>query len=168
MPKHSGPSVSVKYVGIFDYPKLYLFLYNLVKTEGYTIMSDSHSEKHNPNGGEVEITWKFEKIVDDYTKFTVNVYILIKDFLEVIVKKKDKEVKQNKGSILINFKGDVITDWKGKWDSKPFLRKLRKFYEAYLFKGTLSSYNMQMYKLIHFFAGEAKSFFELPKFMEIP
>jgi len=155
---------SVKFNGVFNYNDFFVFLYSLIKTEGYMITSDQHKQKMRDIGEKVDINWKFEKRIDDYTKFIIKVYILIMGMNDVIIKKNGKEVKMNKGDMLVRFEGSIETDWNNYWEKSPFLKKLRGFYEQYLFWKTLDSYGVEVYKQVYFFSGELKSFLELIKF----
>lgn len=161
MPKYTVYKTKVKHNGRFDFKEFYGLLYDTLASNGYIITSEDFAQKVTDSGEEVEVLWDFFKLIDDYTKFVVKAYFLINDLKEVIIKKGDKDVKSFTGSIVLLIEGTIITDHKGLWEQTPFLRKLRGFYEAYLFKRTLDSYQVVVYKDVDLFSKEMKSFFDL-------
>jgi hypothetical protein len=165
MPKYGPFEASIVYSGRFDYKAFYDFFFNVIKANGYVVTNEAHSQKVRENAEKVKIQWEFERIVDDYTKFTIEVRFLIHDLTQVIVKKEGGEVKLNEGKIDIHIAGSIITDWQKLWEKNFVLEKLRGFYERYLFRSTREQYEVEVYKDVYLIENELKSFLQLPRFM---
>jgi len=163
--KHEVAKTRFKLSGRFDYKAFYDHFYGVIASNGYIVLDESYEQKFKGPVQKVEVTWEFFKEVDDYTKFLINVEVIIKNFTEVIVKKGDKEVKVNEGDVYVLIHGRMETDWQNLWEKNSFLEKLRDFYERYFFKKTKDDYIVEVYKDVFLFENEVKSFFELPRFM---
>lgn len=151
----------MRFTGIFNYNEFFGLLYNLLAANGYVIMDDSHVQKEGDTGTEVEVKWEFERRIDDYTKFHIIIYYLIKDMKEVIIKKEEgREVKTNEGKAYIRIKGTIETDWQNKWEQAEWIKKLRGFYERYLYKSVIDDYIIKISVMISTIASELKSFFK--------
>lgn len=152
----------IRYIGMFVFKDFFNLMFNFMTSNGYIIDDDSHAQKEGDTGVEVETLWKFWRKIDDYTKFRVEIYYWIQDMKEVIIKKEDgREVKTNEGNIYIRIKGEIETDWQGRWEVTPMMKKLRGFYERYLLKPVIDDYIVKMSIFIATFAGELKSFFNM-------
>ncbi len=158
-------STVFKYNGVFNFDEFYKLFRETIEGEGYIIISEADSRKNKGGSDKVEIEWSYERIIDDYTKFTLSVEILIPSLKKVIIKKEGKEIKTSSGNATIIIKGVIITDWQNLWEKSPFLKHLRGFYERYLFKKTLNDYETEVYKDVFSIEGTIKSFFNLPGFM---
>jgi len=152
------------FTGIFNYKDFFNMLYNVVTANGYTIMDDSHTQKEGDTGTEVEVKWEFERRVDDYTKFHIIIYYLITDMKEVIIKKEDgSEVRTNEGNVYVKINGAIELDWQNRWERTEFLKKMRNFYNRYLYKPVIDDYIIKMSAMINTIAEELKSFFKVGK-----
>lgn len=165
MPKHSVTDTRVQFSGRFDYKDFYEFLFNVVAANGYVITDESHSQKDKGGFEKVEVEWSFERLVDDYTKFVIKLHLLIRNLRDVVVKKGGDEVRVKEGDVDLTMEGVVVTDRQGLWEKNKFLEVLRDFYERYLFKPTLESYQIEVYNDVFLFENEVKSFFTMPRFM---
>jgi hypothetical protein len=155
----------LKHKGVFNFEKFHKHFYSIINANGYLIVSDAHQQKDKSNGQEVEVDWDFEKIIDDYTKFKIHVHYIITGLKKVVIKKGDHDINTNEGNVGIKITGLIITDWQNIWEKTPFLRKLKGFYERYLFKKTLDNYWNEVTGEVFLFENEMKAFFDLPKFL---
>ena len=151
----------VKFVGVFNYSDFFSLLYNFVTANGYTLMDDSHAQKEGDTGTEVEVMWKFERRIDDYTKFHIVIYYLIKDMKDVIIKKPSGEVKTNEGNCYIRINGIIETDWQNRWELTKWIITMRDFYERYLLKPVIDDYIVKVSMMVGSVAGELKTFFNM-------
>ncbi|MBD3312003.1 hypothetical protein GF352_00925 [archaeon] len=165
MPKHPVTDTRVQFSGRFDYKDFYEFLFNVVAANGYVITSESHSQKDKGGFEKVEVEWVFERLIDDYTKFVIKLHMIILHLRDVVVKKDGEEFKTKEGDVDLTMAGVVVTDRQGLWEKNKFLEVLRDFYERYLFKRTLESYQIEVYNDVFLFENEVKSFFTMPRFM---
>jgi hypothetical protein len=152
----------IKHSGRFDFDAFYKYLYALVVANGYDIIDSKHTQKQNEGAETVEVEWSFDKFVDDYTQFRVNVELVVKNLKEVVIKRGDSEIKTSEGDVSVAIQGKIFTDWQNLFEKNKFLLKLRAFYERYLFKKTYDDYEGDIYGEVSLIAGELKSFLKLP------
>ncbi|MFA5406057.1 MAG: hypothetical protein WC307_01755 [Candidatus Nanoarchaeia archaeon] len=151
----------VKHKGVFNFEQFHKHFYEIISANGYLLKSDAHQQKDKDDGQEIEVNWDFEKEIDDYTKFAISVYYIVTSKKDVVIKRGDKEIKTNTGNAALKITGTLITDWQGNWDKSPILKKLRNFYERYLFKKTFDDYYAQVMGEVFLFENEMKAFFDL-------
>ncbi len=163
--KHSGYSTTIIHTGRFELNSFYSHIYETVTGNGYLLVDESHTQKNKGAADKLEVIFGFEKLVDDYTKFTIKISIIASSLKHVIVKKNGVEKKLVEGKIKISISGDIITDYLNNWEKSKFLEFLRSFYEKYLFVGTLNKYDGEIYSEVFSIAGDIKSFFNEPHFL---
>lgn len=148
----------IKYKGLFNLSEFYALIYSIMNNNGFIILDESHAQKEGETGTEVEVLWKFRKGIDDYSRFNITIYFLIKDAREAIIKKGSNETKTNEGNAYIKISGEIETDWQDKWEKTELLKKLRGFYERYFFVQTSRDYIERMFGIMAMIEGEIKGF----------
>ncbi len=125
----------IKYYGIFDYPGLLRTIYNWGLKQGME-MHDKKSKHKIPDarGAEQEQTLVGWRKVDAYVKFWFTVSTraeYLKD-VDVIVDGKKKRLTQ--GKIRIRITGYVELDYNNRFETSPFMEKVRDFYHKYIIR----------------------------------
>jgi len=163
--KVAGPS-KVKYAGVFDLKGFYKLLYDILAvTLKYTVEEEKYKEKVDSGGKLLEIRWRAEKKVDDYTLFIIEVNIFITGLTPVTVERDGVETKANKGDIEVTFKCKLQTDYEGRWESSPILKFLKGVYDTYLYRSTFENWKKKIYEEMYTAQNEIKAFFNLSRFM---
>lgn len=126
-----GPHpIILNYDGIFDLEALYHECTQFFAEKGFKFEEPTYKVKAT----EEEITWKPERKVTDYVKYTMAINFWILDKKDVDVIKEGKKVKLTKAHVRILLGCEVIKDYSGRFKGKPYLKKIKNFYEKFVFK----------------------------------
>ncbi|MEK6827586.1 MAG: hypothetical protein AABX99_03835 [Nanoarchaeota archaeon] len=119
-----------KYDGIFSFDKFYKFCYDWLKEEtGLFLSEKKYKEKLSGDSKNIEIEWSGTKEVTDYFKFEIEVAFKVVGLTNVEISEGTKKIKTNKGSVEISIKGNLVRDYKGKFEKTGFQKMLRGIYE---------------------------------------
>lgn len=160
----AGPS-KVKYAGVFSLSEFYRIMYDLFISQHYIIEEEKYKEKDEKIGKQIEIVWRAEKLVDDYTKFVIKVVVFMVAVNKVTVQKDGVEAKMNKGDVEVAFKAILQTDYESRWEQSPVLKFIKGAYDTYLYRSTFESWKKQIYEEMYSIQNEIKAFFNLSRFM---
>lgn len=135
----------IKHNGIFDFKGILDAIPGWLSQHGYDYVQKGHSQKAKPSGGYFEGNWVATKEVTEYVRFNISVDIWLRDLKDIAIEKDGKTIKSNKGNIEITFNSSMDKDYKStftnrKYEETNFLKLIREFYEKYVIKSRLSSY----------------------------
>lgn len=126
---------TLRYKGVFDFDGMTTYLINWFKKRDFQINEKKHKHKMScPHGFEVE--WNIEafKKIDDYYKHYTITKMHLWDAYQVDAVKDGKKIKLWSARIEIKTQFKVECDYQGRWEKKPWLKKLRNFYDQYIIK----------------------------------
>jgi hypothetical protein len=135
----------IKHKGIFNFNAILDAIPDWLSQHNYDYVQKGHAQKAKPSGGYFEGNWIAEKEVTEYVKFNISVDIWLRDLKDIAIEKNGKTEKSNKGNIEITFNSGMEKDYKKtftnkKYQETEFLKLIREFYEKYVIKSKLSSY----------------------------
>lgn len=155
----------ITYEGVFDLKELYKHLYEWLAWRKYDISEKKYKEKVKSTGKDMEIMWEANKDIDEYSQFKIEMKAVLIAVNDVEVQKESgAKVKMQKGEISIAVSAHLITDRLEVWQGKPAFSFLQRFYEKYLYKGSIDRMKGELWKVGWDFYNEAKAFLNLYKF----
>lgn len=148
----------VKYTGIWDFKKIYRFVWDWFTDAGYQITEKGYTEKIKPEGKELEIKWEAKRKISDYFRFVIKANWLILGMTEVEVQKEGAKVKMNKGYVEIKFVAILEKDYEHRWENNAFVKFLRGVYDRYIIKARIDKYEASLLGEVDEVIAQAKSF----------
>ena len=144
---------------ILDTGEVYRLIQEWLALQDYTLYEkeyhvDARTE-HNVN-----IFWRAEKKVDDYTQFVIEVRIKGSNIEEVTVKNR----KFIRGAFNISLESFTESDYEARWEHKPILKIWRGLYDRLFLKDKLDRYAEELRNDTYNIYDELKSFLSLKKF----
>ena len=155
----------IKHAGKFDLGDYYRLLYDIFRSMGYDVEEVKYKHKSKPEGDELEIEWSCFKKVDDYTRFKINAKSLIVGLQKVKVQVEGVPASRHLGDVELEMKSVLQTDFTNRWETHPFLKFMKGFYESYLYKDNLETWQAKVNTEMNTVANEVKAFFNMQKFM---
>ena len=110
---------------------------------------------------EIKIEWEGDKKITDYFKYIIKVDFNIIGLKNVEVQREGGKIQTNKGSVEINMKGILVSDYEGKYDTSPTLRFFRGVYEKWIIPSTIEQIEEKLVSHCDGFLGEAKAYLDL-------
>ena len=130
----------LRYKGVFDWEGLYKTMREWFKEREYDFLETRYKHKMRSGGlAELEINWKCWREETEYVKNWITVYFHIWDFKEVDVIKNGKKMKLSKARMLIEIEPWIEIDYEGRWAGSLLKRKLRDFYNRFLYRVEIES-----------------------------
>lgn len=151
----------LKFKGFFNYPELYSFCYGWFKTNRYTLIENSYTEKISSFGKEIQIKWTAKKKVSDYFREEVAIEWHILGLVDAEVMVGDRKEKTNKGDLKLKISADLVRDYEENWDKTPFYKFLRGVYDKYIIRNTMDLYEGRLGDAAGEFYDNLKSFLNL-------
>ncbi len=151
----------VEHSGLFDFPGLYSYSYTWFKDKSYGVNEDKYSEKISGNKRDLTVEWKATKKLSDYFKIEISVKFEITEMTEVEVEIEGKTRKMNKGKVTVEFKGTLIKDYDGKWETSAFSKFWRDVYNKYVIPSRVFEINNKVESDVRELKEELKAYLEL-------
>lgn len=152
----------VEHSGIFSFSGIYSTMHRWLKEdEGFLITEDKYSEKISGNARDIVIEWTVTKKISDYYAIEIKVKFDVSGLVDVDVEVDGKKERTNKGKMAIDFKGVLVIDPEGKWETTPFSRFMRDFYDKYVVPSRTESMREMVFKTVSDLVGVVKSILEM-------
>jgi hypothetical protein len=118
--------VPIKYRGTFDLNLIYQTWVKWMKSQRMKYHEILYKDK-NLIGDmrETEITALGTVKIDEFHKWTVNIFIQVFDGQPVEIIKDGKKKKMTRGRLYLDIQATIIRDYQGVYDSTPMLQKAR-------------------------------------------
>ena len=154
------PQKTIKYVGIFDYEKLFQKMYDWLIHNSYIVYETKHKHKiSSPKGANDEIGWRAERKVDVYFKETIWVEIFTWDIREVEIIEEDHFIKKNYGKVKIKINSALDADYSKRMAKIPVIQK---FLEKIVLKNDLGDVQQdRLHYRIYKFHAMIKEYFDM-------
>ncbi|MBW2970750.1 hypothetical protein KY320_01165 [Candidatus Woesearchaeota archaeon] len=120
----------LKYQGVLDLEGLYKAMAAWFKERKY----DFYEKLYKDKPPELELSWIGERKVNDFYKYTIELYFHFYDIEKVEVIQNGKKKDMVKTRVWISFKPVVIVDWQNRWDKTPLTKTLFKLYFNHVIK----------------------------------
>ncbi len=154
-----------KYTGIFDFGDYYRLLYDVFRSMGYDVEEQKYKHKTIPDGDEIEIEWNCYKKVDDYSLFRIFAKTLVLGLKRVPVVVEGVQTKKDKGTIELELKCFIQTDYENRWETNPFMKFLKGVYDTYFYRSTFNTWKGKVATDMHTAENETKAFFHMQRFL---
>jgi len=152
--------------GVFDAKDFYVAMWSFMKdTLGYGFSEDQYSQWETSYGTAIEFHWTFTREQEDYVHYRIWIECKFRGLKKVKVPVNGKSKSMDKGEVEFNIKGVLILDPGNKWGSHPILKHFKDWlYEKRIYKDQIEDYIERLWEHVYNLEGEAKAFFDLPKF----
>lgn len=119
----------IKKKGIIDLQQLYADIWKWYTLHGYEVFETDHKAKTpSPMGTEEEFHISGYRNEDDFTRWWLNIIIVIWDAIPIQVKKKGKFITMYKCRLRVRFEPIFELDYEDKFEKTSLLRGIRNFY----------------------------------------
>lgn len=143
--------------GVFNFKDYYEFLYETLVDLGYDVFEERYAETKKGDTKNVEITWRAEKSISHYFKYSLTLRWFVLGLTKVKVKQEGREVSIDSGSISVDFSADLIKDQNDEWRG-TFWKVLRKIYDDHIINSRIENYELKLYEEINEIISHAKAF----------
>jgi hypothetical protein len=155
-------SNKMKYDGIFSFESFYKFCYGWLTDETGLLLSEKkYKEKLSGDSKNIEVEWAGTKELTDYFKFEMEVSFKLVGLTNVEVNEGTKKIKANKGSIEITIKGNLLRDYKGKFEKNAIEKFLRGIYEKMVISARIDQMQEKIIVDCEEFLAQAKAYLDL-------
>ena len=155
-------STKIKYSGIVNFSDFYKFCYEWLRDEtGLLISEDKYTEKIIGDGKNMEIEWTGTRDVTDYFRFEVKASFRITGLTNVEVTQEGKKIKINKGIIELTVKGNLVRDYKGKFEKNAMQKFMRAMYEKSVIASRVEEFQEKIISDCDDFLSQAKAYLDL-------
>jgi hypothetical protein len=152
----------MKYDGVFSFENFYKFCYQWLTDETGLLMSEKkYKEKLAGDSKNIEVEWNGTKEVTDYFKFEMEVAFKLIGLTNVEISDGNKKIKTNKGSIEITIKGNLLRDYKGKFEKSAIEKFLRAIYEKMVIPARVDQMQGKLIDECDEFLAQAKAYLDL-------
>src|SRR3989338_741802 len=153
----------IKYTGTFDLGDAYKHLHDWLTARRFSLAESKYKEKLKEDLREFEIEWVATKEVDEYSKYEINTtfIIMVKDVKAEV----DGETKtRQQGLIELYITVNLVLDREDNWESTPYIKFFKTFYEKYLYRGTIENMEGELWNIGWAYFNEAKAYLNLYRF----
>lgn len=156
-------SSKMKYDGIFNFKEFYQFCYDWLMEEiGLDKITESkYTEKITGNTKDITIEWNGRKEITDYFRFDIKVEFRILHLSKVELNQEGRKIKTNEGSVQIKIKGELVRDYKGKFEINASKKFMRSIYEKWVIPSRIEEFEAKIAGDCDEFLSQAKAFLDL-------
>lgn len=155
-------SSKIKYNGIFLFESFYKFCYDWLKDETQLLLSeDAYKEKLIGDSKNIEIEWTGTREMTDYFKFELKASFKIVGLTNAEIAEGNKKVKTNKGSVEVAIKGNLLRDYKSKFEKSAFHKFIRAIYEKMVIPTRVEQFQEKVIIDCDTFLSQAKAYLDL-------
>jgi hypothetical protein len=155
-------SSKIKYNGIVNFADFYKFCYEWLRDEaGLSLSENKYSEKISGDAKNIEIEWNGFRNVTDYFRFEVKIFFRITGLTNVELTEGNRKIKTNKGTVEVIVTGNLVRDYKGKFEKNAFQKVLRGVYEKSVIHERVDQYQEKIIEDCDEFLSQAKSYLDL-------
>ncbi len=154
----------IGYEGLFTVGDLYKVINKFFKDKTYDWREVRHHEYVGDASKFVEIEMRPNKIISDYAKKEIRIYLMISDMKDVIIEQDGKKINMQKGKIDISIDAVLITDYEGKWESTPFYYFMRTVFDKFIYKRYIDRFDEILKNDTHELISTIKSYLNLYKY----
>ena len=152
----------MKFTGVFNFADFYQFAYDWLKDEtGLILIEKKYSEKIVGDGKNLEIEWVGGRELTDYFKFEMEIKFRILGLKDVEVSEAGRKIKMNKGILEMEVVGNLLRDYKGKFEKNWFRKFIRGIYEKTVIHARIEQFQDKITNDSDEFLGQAKAYLDL-------
>lgn len=122
------------YHGIFRTDELFSVIKNALQEKGYSYTEKKSEELVTPAGRLLQLELRPQKSVSQYITLMIKMHITLDNVTETVKEVSGMKQKFQQGEVLIAFDAWSLTDYEGRWGTKPLNYFLKGFVHKYLYK----------------------------------
>ncbi|MCD4760081.1 hypothetical protein K8R33_04290 [archaeon] len=152
--------LKIKQKAQFNLVELYHSVKAWYEINKYVFYEFFHEEKVDAGKKSLVIKWRGIKELDEYTKFELNISLIIPKY-EMIKGEKEKLID---GPLNIGFKSFVITDYEDKWNKTPVMKFMKGVSDHFFTVKKREKFRKELENDTYDLYNKIKSFLNLHKF----
>ncbi|MEK6874284.1 MAG: hypothetical protein AABX52_00885 [Nanoarchaeota archaeon] len=125
---------TIRFNGIVDLSGLFKIMRDWLVDHEYEFYEKTFKSKAYPEGIKKELEWTAGKDVTDYIRYTIDIYIVAFNIMDVEVIRNGKKAKLTSCRLVIELKGKVEMDPYNRFGGSKFLQNLQDWYHRYIIK----------------------------------
>mgnify|MGYP001609897008 CR=1 FL=1 len=126
--------LKLSYEGLLNVAELYALISSWFYEKGWDWYEKLNDEQVTPEGKQIHIVMEPYRNITDYYRLDIAITLNGANVQDVTVEHAGKKLQLQQGSLHMTFDGYVVSDRKGKWESKPFLWFLGMVLEKYFYR----------------------------------
>lgn len=155
-------SSKIKYNGIVNFADFYKFCYEWLRDEtGLSLSENKYSEKITGDAKNIEIEWNGSRNITDYFRFEAKITFRVSGLTNVEITEGNRKIKTNKGSVEVGISGNLVRDYKGKFEKSAFQKVLKGIYEKSIIQARVEEYQGKIIEDCDEFLSQGKSYLDL-------
>ena len=124
----------IEYHGIFRTTELFSTLNHALEEKGYTKREKKSEELVTPGGRMLQLQLRPFKAASQYMTLMIKIHLTLDNVTDISKDISGIKQKFQKGDLLIAFDAWSITDYEGRWGTKPLTYFLKGLIHKYLYK----------------------------------
>ncbi len=157
------PYSRIIYDGVFDWDGLYHFIVKWFRNRHYFFEEEDYKYKvPTIFGVEEEFKWTGWRKVTEYYKYNIKLEMHTFDVRKIEIVEKGEKKTMYKGKFILEFWGDVETDYQKRFQDNPFGLQLKKFLDRFIFfKPMDNMWSDRLHYIIEKFEGQIKEYLDM-------
>ena len=157
---------TMKYMAYtFDFLEVYTHAKDWIEWRGYDLTEKKYKEIIAPGDKKTyHIVWECTKNIDNYSQYLIKVEWQLFGVKDVETVFHGKQTQAQNGEIDAIVSAYLVLDRESRWEENPFLKFFKGFYERFLYAGTVTRNQNELWKEGWELHDELKAFLELYKY----
>ncbi|MBR9691837.1 hypothetical protein GOV06_03535 [Candidatus Woesearchaeota archaeon] len=156
--------LELHYEGVFDLNEFLKAIDKYSAERGYHKLEKRRQERTRPTGKEFSIELRPTKVKTEYYMLQIKIRVNITNMQEVEVVKDKVKTKLSKGNISMIFDAWAISDYKYRWENKPYYYLLRTLVDKFIYKLHSDKYHGELIEDTHFLHTNIKAHLNLHRY----
>jgi hypothetical protein len=153
----------IKYSGLFNITEIHKFIMNWFKKNDFDMVEELTCEQIFEKEKQITYEYKPYKKFTDFAKTYIYLKFNFDNVQDVTIELEGIKKKMHKGSLSIEVKGLLETDYENKWETKPFYYFLKVVFEKFILGSHEDYYQKYTKKKCELFVEETKALLNLQR-----
>ncbi|HJX06216.1 MAG TPA: hypothetical protein VJ461_05890 [Candidatus Nanoarchaeia archaeon] len=154
----------VSFEGLFNLKDLFRTIVKWFNEHGYDMWENKNYEEVYEDGKKIIFELIPYKKVSDYYKLEMRVFVVFENLKEVEVELQGVKQKLLKGSANFTFDAILVTDYEGRWESRPAYFFYRAIVDKFIYRSYTDRYEAELVKDAQEVQEEIKSYLNMFKY----
>ncbi|RMD57564.1 hypothetical protein D6825_03625 [Candidatus Woesearchaeota archaeon] len=164
--KVAVPLKTISYKGVFSAKGLFEVIQSWCSDKGYYMFKKSQTEALKKEGKNIEFTGEFMSTFTDYAKSIIWYKINFSKLKDITITRDGKKVKLQEGEVDIKLIGKLVTDYEGRWETKPLFYFLRILFGKYLYAPYISRWEKKITQDVETLKDYIESYLNMERFLK--
>jgi hypothetical protein len=156
--------MELHYEGVFDLHGLLRAIDKYAEERGYSKREKRRQEIVTPSGKEFSIELRPAKVKTEYYTLMIKIRINITNMEEVSVMKGKAKKKMHKGNVDMLFDAWAITDYRRRWQQKPYYFFLRALVDRFVWHFHFDKFQGELVDDTNFLHKNIKAYLNLHRY----